>query len=87
MGITPARASEPAPSSTSRAAFQSLFVSCNPCAIRSSLKLTSWAEDMASRPQRTASAPYFSMSTSGSGELPRLLLILRPSLSRMMPVK
>ena len=33
----------------------------------------------------SASAPYLPMRSSGSGELPRLLDISRPCLSRMMP--
>jgi hypothetical protein len=37
-------------SSTSRDAFQSLLASWRPCAIFSSLKRTSWVEDIASRP-------------------------------------
>jgi len=38
-------------------------------------------------PTRTPSAPNFSISSSGSGLLPRLLLIFRPCLSRTMPVR
>ena len=38
-------------------------------------------------PMRTPSAPYFSIRPMGSGELPRLFDILRPSLSRTIPVK
>ena len=37
--------------------------------------------------KRKGSAPVLGMSSGGSGELARLLLIFRPSLSRMMPVK
>ena len=45
------------------------------------------AEAHSSMPSRTASAPYFSMRSSGLGLLPRVLDILRPILSRTMPVK
>ena len=38
-------------------------------------------------PKRSASAPYLAMRSSGSGELPSDFDILRPCLSRMMPVK
>ena len=51
------RPSPPTPSRISRAAFHSLLVSCWPWATLSSEKRTSWPEDIASRPQRTASAP------------------------------
>ena len=45
------------PRRISRAAFQSLLVSCSPWATLSSAKCTSWPDDMARSPQRTASAP------------------------------
>ena len=38
-------------------------------------------------PIRTPSAPYLSISSNGSGELPSDFDILRPSLSRTIPVK
>src|SRR4051812_39336818 len=41
----------------SRAAFHSLLARSRPCLTRSSLKRTSWEDDMASRPNRSASAP------------------------------
>ena len=41
--------------------------------------LTSWVEDIASRPKRTASAPWRSISSSGSMPVPSDLLIRRPS--------
>ena len=65
-----------------------------PCAIRSSLKRTSWPEAIASSPKRTASAPYAGNSppcentggrgppairSSGSTPVPSDLLIRRPS--------
>ena len=71
-----------------RQAFQSLLQKLRPSSTSFSSNSTSWPSGaLRMVPKRRASAPYLAMSSSGSGELPRLLLILRPSLSRMMPVK
>jgi len=48
-------------------------------AIFSSLKRTSWVLDIISRPKRVASAPYFSIMSSGSIPVPSDLLMRRPS--------
>ena len=53
-----ARRARPSVSSTKRDALKSLLASAWPCSIFSSLKRTSWVEDIASRPKRTASAPW-----------------------------
>ena len=42
-------------------------------------KRTSWVEDIFNSPYRVASAPYCSMTSSGSIPVPRLFDILRPS--------
>ena len=63
----------------SREAFHSLFARSRPCSTLASLKRTSWLEDIASRPKRSASAPCLSISSSGSMPVPRLFDIRRPS--------
>ena len=50
-----------------------------PCFTRASEKRTSWADDIASSPKRSASAPCTSISSSGSIPVPRLFDIRRPS--------
>ena len=73
---------------TRRKAFHILLLKLRPCSHKLSSKrmsLPAGAESII--PMRTPSAPNFSMSSMGSGELPRLLDILRPSLSRTIPVK
>src|SRR5215216_4362152 len=50
----------------SRAAFHSLFARSRPCFTRSSLNFTSWDDDIASRPNRRASAPYAGKSPPSS---------------------
>jgi hypothetical protein len=65
--------------SMKRVALKSLLPSARPCSIFSSEKRTSWVEDIASSPKRTASAPYWSMSVTGSMPVPSDLLIRRPS--------
>ena len=73
---------------TSRNAFHILLLKLRPCSQRLSSKrmsLPAGAESI--MPMRTPSAPNFSISSMGSGELPRLFDILRPSLSRTIPVK
>ena len=49
-----------------RAAFQSLLARSRPCFTRSSLKRMSCDEDIASRPKRSASAPYAGNSPPSS---------------------
>ena len=39
------------------------------------------------KPIRTPSAPYLAINSNGSGELPNDFDILRPNLSRTIPVK
>ena len=63
----------------SRDALKSLLASCAPCLIFSSLKRTSWVEDIASRPKRVPSAPYWSISSIGSMPVPSDFDIRRPS--------
>ena len=73
---------------TRRKAFHILLLKFRPCSQRFSsnkISLPAGAESII--PIRTPSAPNLSISSNGSGLLPRLLLILRPSLSRTMPVK
>src|SRR5262245_36575511 len=55
-----------------RPAFQSLLARSLPCWTLASEKRTSWVEDIASRPKRNASAPWTSISSSGSIPVPRL---------------
>ena len=61
------------------------FLPCSICA--SSYRISFPAELHRSIPRRTASAPYLSIRSSGSGELPRVLDIFLPSLSLTMPVR
>jgi hypothetical protein len=56
-----------------------LVASWRPWRTRSSLKRTSWVLDIISRPKRSASAPWASISSSGSTPVPSDLLIRRPS--------
>ena len=73
---------------TRRKAFHILLLKLRPCshsAWSNRMSLPAGAES--SNPMRTPSAPYWSMRARGSGELPSDLDILRPSLSRTMPVK
>src|SRR5260221_14417043 len=73
---------------TSFSAFHSLllkFLPCSSAASSNSRSLPAGEEIMI--PNRTASAPYFSINPSNSGELPNCLLILRPCLSLTIPVK
>ena len=71
-----------------RPAFQILFAKLRPSSHFSLEKSTSWPRgERNAMVNLIASAPYWSITSSGSGEFPRLLLILRPSLSRMIPVK
>ena len=71
-----------------RHAFQSLLQKFFPPSMRSSWKRMScpWGA-IDTMPKRRPSAPYFAMRSRGSGELPSDFDILRPSASRMMPVK
>ena len=50
-----------------------------PCWTRACEKRTSWAEDIANRPKRRASAPCSAISSRGSIPVPRLFDIRRPS--------
>ncbi len=73
---------------TSRKAFHILLLKLRPCSQRpssNSMSLPAGADSII--PILTPSAPYLSISISGSGEFPRLFDILRPSLSRTIPVK
>ena len=73
---------------TRRKAFHILLLKLRPCSQRLSsnrISLPAGAESII--PIRTPSAPNFSISSIGSGELPRLFDILRPNLSRTIPVK
>ena len=60
------------------------FVFVNQSPVSSKHKV--YAGDEIKIPTRTPSAPYFSIKSIGSGELPNDLDILRPSLSRTIPV-
>jgi hypothetical protein len=51
----------------------------SPCFTRSAEKRTSCVDDIASSPKRTASAPWCSISSSGSTPVPSDLDIRRPS--------
>ena len=85
LGCSPSTTSHPF---TNLKAFQILLLKFRPCSHRlSSKRMSLPAGALSIIPIRTPSAPYWSISEMGSGELPRLLLILRPSLSRTMPVK
>ena len=75
-GGWPAR---PPRSTTRRVAFQSLVTNCRPWRMRSSLNRTSCVEVIMSSPNRRASAPSRSTTSSGSIPVPRLLLMRRPS--------
>ena len=73
---------------TSLNAFQILLLKLRPCSHSASSKrisLPAGAESI--MPIRTPSAPYCSINSMGSGELPSDFDILRPSLSRTIPVK
>ena len=71
-----------------RKAFQTLLLKLRPCSHKPSSKSRSLpAGLLSSMPTRTPSAPYCLIRSSGSGLLPRLLLIFRPCLSRTMPVR
>src|ERR1051326_5808193 len=71
-----------------RNAFQILFEKFLPCSQYASSNGRSFpAGEHSSIPTRTPSAPYFSISSIGSGEFPSDLLILRPILSRTIPVR
>ena len=73
---------------TRRKAFHILLLKLRPCSQRlSSKRMSLPAGALSIIPIRTPSAPNLSIRSNGSGELPRLLLILRPSLSRTIPVK
>ena len=73
---------------TRRKAFQILLLKLRPCSqSASSNKISFPAGAESIIPIRTPSAPNLSMSSNGSGELPNDLDILRPSLSRTIPVK
>src|SRR5690606_18141811 len=68
--------------------FQILLVKFRPCSHKDSSNNKSLpAGELNNIPTRTPSAPYFSISSSGSGEFPKDLLILRPCLSRTIPVR
>ena len=73
----------PAPSGTlsriSRLAFHILLARSRPCWTRAWEKRTSWVEDIASRPKRSASAPCSAISSSGSMPVPSDFDIRRPS--------
>ena len=72
---------------TKRKAFQILLQKLRPCShITSSNGKSLPAGEVSNIPTLTPSAPYFSMRTMGSGELPSDLDILRPNLSRTVPV-
>ena len=62
-----------------REAFHSLLARSRPCCTRCWEKRTSWVEDMASRPKRSASAPCSSISWIGSTPVPSDLDMRRPS--------
>src|SRR5579871_1771209 len=69
-------------------AFQILLLKFLPCSRLASSNNKSFpAGEEIIIPKRTASAPYLSISSNKSGELPRLLLIFLPCLSRTIPVK
>ena len=73
---------------TRRNAFHILLLKLRPCSHRLSsnnMSLPAGADSII--PMRTPSAPNLSINSIGSGLLPRLLLIFRPSLSRTIPVK
>ena len=73
---------------TSRNAFHILLQKLRPCSHSLSSYIISFPAGAASiRPMRTPSAPYWAIKSSGSGELPSCFDILRPMLSRTMPVK
>ena len=74
-GSTSSRASI----STSRDAFHILLARSRPCWTRASENRTSCADDIASSPKRSASAPCRSISSSGSMPVPRLFDMRRPS--------
>ena len=73
---------------TSLKAFHILVVKLRPCSGRlSSNSKSPPAGAHNNIPTRTPSAPYLSIKSNGSGEFPKDLDILRPSLSRTIPVK
>ena len=73
---------------TRRKAFHILLLKLRPCSHSASSNKISFPAGAASIiPIRTPSAPYLSIRSSGSGELPSDLDILRPILSRTIPVK
>jgi len=73
---------------TKRNAFHILLLKLRPCSHNASSNKISFPAGAASIiPIRTPSAPYLSISSNGSGELPKDFDILRPSLSRTIPVK
>ena len=84
-----ARAGSGAPSrfmSAKRVAFQSLFAKARLPSMRSRASLMSrpWALVSAARVKRSASAPYFSVMSSGSMTLPFVFDIFCPFSSRTM---
>ena len=71
-----------------RQAFHSLLQKFLPPSIRSSWNRMSWPWGAVETiPNLSPSAPYTSIKSRGSGELPSDLDILRPWASRMIPVK
>src|SRR5690606_31126007 len=71
-----------------RKAFQILFVNALPWLHNSSSnKMSLPAEADNNKPQRTPSAPNFSIKSNGSGELPNDLDIFLRCASRTIPVK
>src|SRR5690606_4256430 len=72
---------------TKRNAFHTLFVKLRPCSHCELSNGKSFpAGDEIKIPIRTPSAPYWFIKSIGSGELPNDLDILRPNLSRTIPV-
>ena len=71
-----------------RNAFHIFVAKFRPCNIKSSSKRRSFpAAELNKIPTRTPSAPYLSINSIGSGELPRDLDIFRRCLSLTIPVK
>src|SRR5699024_10394467 len=73
---------------TKRKAFHILLAKFRPCVQYATSNIKSFpAGEESNIPTRTPSVPYLSISSIGSGELPKDLDILRPSLSRTIPVR
>src|SRR5690606_237726 len=71
-----------------RNAFHILFEKFLPCSQYDSSNNKSLpAGEQSNIPTRTPSAPNLLINSSGSGQLPKDLLILRPNLSRTIPVR